>query len=244
MTDITATQSATFDQYALQTPDVTKDNEMGQDQFLELMIAQLNNQNPLEPKDNGDFIAQLAQFSTVEGIESMGTSLDDMSANFKSNQAIQASSLVGKHVTIEGKTESNLNWGEYINGSVDIPAGMDDLHLQIIDEQGNQVEDIPLGYQSNGEARFVWNGLQLEFDDEIMDIDLTKFQSDAEGRPIPHAEGSYQFKVVGVSEGTQQELDLSLSSRVDSVSISGGSSLVLNLAGNETASLLDVKEIN
>ena len=132
MADITGVQNAALDQYALQGTNKAKDNEMGRDQFLELMIAQLNNQNPLEPQGNGDFIAQLAQFSTVEGIESMGSSLDDMSANFKSNQAIQASSLVGKHVTVEGKTQTNLNWGEFIHGNVDIPPGMDDLHLQII----------------------------------------------------------------------------------------------------------------
>jgi len=244
MSDVSSVQSSALDQYALQDTNATKSNEMGRDQFLELMIAQLNNQNPLEPKENGDFIAQLAQFSTVEGIESMGSSLDDMSANFKSNQAIQASSLVGKHVTIDGKTDTNLNWGEYIHGHVDILPGMDDLHLQIIDEDGNQIEDVALGYQSNGEARFVWNGVQLEFNDEMMNVDLSKFEVDEQGRPIPHAEGNYQFKVVGVSEGTQQELDLSMSARVDSVSITGGSELVLNLPGNETTSLLNVKEIN
>ncbi|BCE01867.1 flagellar hook assembly protein FlgD [Marinicellulosiphila megalodicopiae] len=244
MADVTSVQSSVLDQYALVDPNKTKSNEMGRDQFLELMIAQLNNQNPLEPKENGDFIAQLAQFSTVEGIESMGTSLDDMSANFKSNQAIQASSLVGKHVTIEGKTDTDLNWGEYIYGSVEIPAGMDNLHLQIINEKGDKVEDISLGYQSNGESRFIWNGAQLEFNDDMIDIDLSKLETDEEGRPIPHAEGNYQFKLVGTSEGQQQEMAISMSARVDSVSITGGSELVLNLSGNETTSLLNVKQIN
>ncbi|MCJ8315082.1 MAG: flagellar hook assembly protein FlgD, partial [Saccharospirillaceae bacterium] len=213
MADITGVQNAALDQYALQGTNKAKDNEMGRDQFLELMIAQLNNQNPLEPQGNGDFIAQLAQFSTVEGIESMGSSLDDMSANFKSNQAIQASSLVGKHVTVEGKTQTNLNWGEFIHGNVDIPPGMDDLHLQIIDEKGVQIEDIALGYQPNGVARFVWNGVQLEFNDEIVEVDVTKFQTDEQGRPIPHAEGNYLFKIVGSSQGVQQELGLSMSAR-------------------------------
>ena len=135
-------------------------------------------------------------------------------------------------------------WGDLIYGHVEIPAGMDDLHLQIIDEQGEMVEDMALGYQSNGEARFVWNGVQTEFNDMLLDVDWEKFATDENVQPIPHAHGNYQFKVVGISQGEQQELAVSMSSRVDSVSIKANNELQLNLAGNQTSSLDQVKQIN
>ena len=71
-------------------PKETKNNELGQTAFLELMITQLNNQDPLSPQENTEFIAQLAQFSSVEGLERLNTNFDNFSSSFMSNQALQA----------------------------------------------------------------------------------------------------------------------------------------------------------
>ena len=71
-------------------------NELGKDAFMELMLAQLKNQNPLEPQDNGDFIAQLAQFSSLEEMQNLSGSVDDVVGQFRSSQALQASAMVGK----------------------------------------------------------------------------------------------------------------------------------------------------
>ena len=69
-----------LDQYSIdkKAPAKADNGDLGKDQFLELMIAQLTNQNPLEPKENGEFIAQLAQFSTVEGITNMSGGFDKL----------------------------------------------------------------------------------------------------------------------------------------------------------------------
>ncbi|MGB1090819.1 MAG: flagellar hook assembly protein FlgD, partial [Oceanobacter sp.] len=76
----------------------TQSNELGKDAFLELMVAQLNNQNPLDPMDNQAFVAQLAQFSSVEGIDKLNTTTESMMSDFSSYSALQASSLVGQQV--------------------------------------------------------------------------------------------------------------------------------------------------
>src|SRR5690554_8212422 len=73
-----------------------KDNELGRDAFLSLMVAQLNNQDPLEATDNQAFVAQLAQFSTVAGIEKHNTSMVSMQSRFSSTCTSQATSMVGQ----------------------------------------------------------------------------------------------------------------------------------------------------
>jgi len=82
--------SSVLDQYQLKQ-DAPKSNDLGKNEFLNLLVAQLNNQNPLEPQGNGEFIAQLAQFSQVEGIEKLNTSMGSMLSSFQSSQALQAS---------------------------------------------------------------------------------------------------------------------------------------------------------
>ena len=83
-----------------------KNKELDKNAFLELMVAQLNNQDPLNPQENGDFIAQLAQFSSVEGIDNLNSTVEVMSSSLQSSQALQASALVGR--TVHVKTDSSF----------------------------------------------------------------------------------------------------------------------------------------
>ena len=75
-------------------------DELGQAEFLELMTAQLKYQDPLKPMENGDFLGQMAQFGTVSGINDLNATINTMSASFQSNQALQASTLVGRRVLV------------------------------------------------------------------------------------------------------------------------------------------------
>ncbi len=95
-----AVGNSVLDQYKFDTDREPKSDELGKDQFLELLVAQMNNQDPLSPQENGEFIAQLAQFSTVEGIENMNTSMEALLSGYQSSQALQASSLVGRTVIV------------------------------------------------------------------------------------------------------------------------------------------------
>lgn len=225
-------------------PQETPSNELGKNEFLELMIAQLNNQNPLEPQKNAEFVAQMAQFSTVEGIQNMSSGFESLANSYKSSQALQASSLVGGAVTVDGQDSSLLRHGELVYGMADVPSGADGLRLQITNKAGEVVEDVELGYQPNGRMSFKWDGANLEINGEMADIDYDKFPTDDDGNIIPHDPGEYQFQVVGNVAGQQQNLNVHMSARVDSVTLGENNDIVLNLAGGGTATMADVKQIN
>lgn len=224
--------------------DEKKSNDLGKDEFLKLMIAQMNNQNPLQPKENGEFIAQLAQFSTVEGIENMSSGLDSLSETYRSSQVLQASTLVGSAVTVEGNQASQLRWGNLIHGSADVPAGMQDLNMMIQDENGQTIEQVSLGYQPAGELGFKWDGINFEVNGELLEIDYDGFEQDEDGNLIPHAEGSYRFSIAGNYGGEQQALDVATSKQVDSISFDENNEVVLNLSDGERIGIKDVRNIN
>ena len=136
---------------------VANNKELGKNEFLKLMIAQLNNQDPLSPQENGDFIAQLAQFSSVEGIENLNTSMGSMATSFRSSQALQASALVGRTVLTEIDS-AMLQPGGQVSGMIDLQSSTSDLKVNIANEAGVLVNQISLGSKERGEIHFVWTG--------------------------------------------------------------------------------------
>ena len=94
------------DGLAAATNSATGKQALGKDAFLQLLVTQLKNQNPLEPQDNGEFVAQLAQFSSLEGITTLNTTVgglaNNLAGSLSSSQALQASSLVGRSVIAPG----------------------------------------------------------------------------------------------------------------------------------------------
>lgn len=218
-------------------------DELGQSEFLELMIAQLENQDPTNPQDDAQFIAELAQFSTVEGIEELNITVEDLASTLKSSQALEASALVGGSVTIAGNTESYLLWGELVSGSGEVPSGSTDVSLHITNSSGEVVENLYLGNLS-GDVDFKWDGANLEVNGELVDVDYSKFETDEDGNIIPHAEGEYTFALIGNYDNVQTVFDLNVSKRVDSVTISDNNTIELNLLGGGTATMNDILAIN
>jgi len=100
-----------------------KSNEIGQNEFLELMLAQLKNQDPFQPLENGEFVAQMAQFSTVSGIEEMNASLKGMSDSLQGNRLLEASNLIGRTALVSGKTASLTEDGLTVSRAARIPLG-------------------------------------------------------------------------------------------------------------------------
>lgn len=133
-------------------------DELGQAEFLELMTAQLKFQDPLEPMENGDFIGQMAQFGTVSGIGDLNTAFNEMSTAFQSNQALQASTMVGRNVLVPGNQARLENEGE-MNVAVDLKQGAADVIVNITDISGQLVHRIDLGNQQAGLLNVQWNGL-------------------------------------------------------------------------------------
>jgi flagellar basal-body rod modification protein FlgD len=212
----------------------TKDNELGQTAFLELMITQMNNQDPLSPQDNTEFIAQLAQFSSVEGLERLNTSFEDFSGNFMSNQALQASSLVGRSVTVPTDT-TYLAEGGIISGSVNLPQSSANTQVSIYDSSGALVGQVPLGAREAGETVFRFDGQYMEVDGE-----LTNWSAGEE----PIAPGEYTFEVNATVDGKTESIATSLSANVNSVTLADDGGIILNLAGVGAVNISDIKQFN
>jgi flagellar basal-body rod modification protein FlgD len=209
------------------------DNELGQTAFLELMITQMENQDPLSPQENSEFIAQLAQFSSVEGLERLNTNFDSFTSSFISNQALQASSLVGRSVSVPS-SEAELAEGGIVGGTIDLPASTTDMSMNIYNEQGSLVEQIPMGAQAAGNVVFRWDGNRIEINGE-----LTDWESDD-----PITSGDYRFEVIASQNGEPEQLETALTANVNSVTSDASGQLILNLSGIGAVSINDVKQFN
>ncbi len=212
-----------------------KNDELGQKAFLKLMITQLENQDPLSPQENSEFIAQLAQFSSVESLDKLNNNFDSFTSSFIGNQALQASSLVGRTVTVPTEV-TRLNEGSYVNAVIDVPSSVGELSLDIFDSSGALVEEISLGTQPEGELNLRWDGHLLESNGKLMD-----WSSSHEGGLPP---GVYRFVVTGNIEGKPSQLETSLSANVNSVTLGAEGQLMLNLAGVGPVKLSDVRQFN
>ena len=210
-----------LDQYQVDQGRFAKGNELGKNEFLELLVAQLNNQDPMAPQENGEFIAQLAQFSTVEGIEKMNSSMDAMASSFQSSQALQASSLVGRTVVIPSEVamvDPELGF----TGQLALPESSGAVKVNIYDEAGSMVATVDLGAQEAGIHDFTWDG------------------KDSSGNTLPS--GQYSFEAQASINGEPVQLATLLPANVDSVSlgVGRGGEMVLNLAGLGSIGLSEV----
>ncbi len=213
-----------LDQFATPVNDeAAGDNELGKDEFLKLLVTQLENQNPLEPQDNGEFIAQLAQFSSLEGIDNLNDSMNGLVATTQSSQAIQASSLVGQQVQVS-TDYTYFQQGGLLTGVAQLPASSPDVKISLYDEQGTLVRNYSLGSQPGGNIDFVWDGM------------------DGSGNTLPS--GIYKVKAEAQIDGEYQQLGTLLGANVNSVTLGqGGEGMTLNLAGIGSVPFTDVKTI-
>lgn len=220
---------------ANKTKDEKKNNELGQSAFLELMITQMENQDPLSPQENTEFIAQLAQFSSVEALDKLNNNFNSFTNNFMANQALQASTLVGRSVTVPS-AQTFLEPNDLVTASVEIPSSTSDVTMNIYAESGALVDQISLGPQQAGEMVVRWDGLNAEVNGELL-----AWQSSHEEGVAP---GLYRFEVTTNLDGESTQLDTALSANVNSVTVGSNGGLVLNLAGIGAVDISTVKQFN
>jgi len=211
-----------------------KSNELGQDAFLQLMITQMKNQDPLAPQSNSEFVAQLAQFSSVQGLEKLNTNFNTFSSSFNSNQALQASSLVGRSVSVETDTSMLVDKG-IISGNVKLDSATSDMKINIYDDKGALAAQVPVGTVPAGDANFRFDGQNIEVNGELLDWTTGE-------KALPP--GSYSFEVMASQNGKQEQLTTSLSVNVNSVTIGADGKLVLNLAGVGPVDMSKIKQFN
>lgn len=209
----------------------TKNNDMnalGQEDFMKLMVTQMSNQDPFKPMDNAEFIAQMAQFSSVSSLNDLTKSFGTLASSMQSSQALQASSLVGRNILVPSAVGPLPEAGN-LAGAVDLPFSTSDLSVSIKDPvTGDTVRSIaPNGSQSAvaGTVQFEWDGL------------------DDQGNRLPA--GNYIVEASAVaSDGTGYALDTLISAPVESVTLGqGGRGVSLNVTGMGSMDLSAVRQI-
>jgi len=205
-------------------PTVTRKEQLGQSEFLKLMTTQLANQDPFQPMENGEFIGQMAQFSTVTGLESLTQSFGALARTLSQGQALQAVSLVGRNALVptEFGTLSGAE-GATLAGAVELPSSASGVNIEVLDATGQSVQRIALGTVPAGLQDFTWDG------------------SRADGTQAPP--GIYQFRAVAQTAQGNEAVETFMNARIDSVAIGSDNKLQLSVAGLGTVDFGDVRRV-
>jgi flagellar basal-body rod modification protein FlgD len=196
---------------------------LDQADFLALLTTQLANQDPFDPMDNKEFIAQMAQFSSLAGMNELNQNFGTLASSLTSNQALQASALVGRSVMVPTGV-GYLESGGRIEGRVALEQPTQNIWAEVKDSAGQVVRRFELGSYSAGDLDFSWDGLA---DD---------------GSAMP--DGIYSINVYGQVGGTTEQFGTLMKAKVGSVNLGGpNGQVVLNLTGLGQVNLSDVEEI-
>lgn len=197
--------------------------ELGQEEFLTLLTAQLANQDPLSPVDNKEFITQMSQFASLDSLQALENKFTDLSNSLTSNQALQASALVGRNVLVSGSSAQLFDNGA-IAGQLNLEDSAANTRVEIKDSSGQVVRTISLGDQEQGDVEFVWDG------------------NDATGNRMD--QGVYSIAAYGLVNGKTEQLSTSVVARVDSVSLGGEDGRIqVNLSGLGQVDFSEIKQI-
>ena len=191
-----------------------------QDRFLKLLVTQMKNQDPLNPMDNAQVTSQMAQLSTVSGIDKLNSTLNALSNSMIASQSMQASSMIG-HVVVVPGNKIELKGGKAA-AALDLAEPADTVNVQIKDMAGNLVRNINMGSQPSGVVHIQWDG-----------------KNDADA---PVADGRYQFSAasqLGAAKANVNTLSYGLVNGV--IQKPEGASLNVDQIGE--ASMDSVKQI-
>ena len=198
---------------------------LGGTDFLTLLLAQLQNQDPTSPVDSNEFLSQLASLSEVQGINQLNNSFSTLSSTLSSNQALQASSLLGHQVLAASSTGNLATAGATLTGAVSVPQTSSQVTLNITNSAGVLVDSINLGAQPAGLANFSWNG------------------ETSSGSAAPAGTYTLSAQVAGVASGTA--ITTLVNGTVDSVTMGAGTTgLTLNVAGLGSVPYSSVQQIS
>ncbi len=191
-----------------------------QDRFLKLLVTQMKNQDPLNPMDNAQVTSQMAQLSTVSGIDKLNATLQALSDSMMSNQSLQAASMIGHGVLVPGNGVDLSNGAAY--GGVDLTQSVDKLDIAIYDRAGALVRNISLGSQPVGLVNWQWDG-----------------RNDA-GASV--ADGSYTFTVKAAQSGNAVDAATLQFGMVNSVT-QGKQGVALSVGQLDGIALSQVRQI-
>ncbi|AXR05702.1 flagellar hook assembly protein FlgD [Salinimonas sediminis] len=200
------------------------EQKLSQEDFFSLLTEQLAHQDPTKPVDNDQMVAQMTSFSMAEGITDLNERFENFAASMTSNQALQASSLIGQNVLVEGNVGYMGAEGAGFSGVVVNDQSVQDMKITISNQYGEIVKTIDAGTQPAGNVQFEWDG------------------NDANGNPL--AAGQYVVNATGSANGEGVAIATAVNRHVGSVSLAGsGQGVILNLDGDVSISLDDVIQI-
>jgi len=206
---------------ASQGSGIKKKDQLGQAEFLELMIAQLKNQDPFKAMDPSQFLGQLAQFGTVSGIQDMQAAFGTLSDAMRSSQVLDGATMVGREVLVPSD-EVALQADGSVHGAIDVPTGTTALQVNIRDASGTLVRRMQLPTNA-GLNDFTWDGIADN------------------GTRAPA--GEYSLEAVANVAGKSGSLEMLIAGRVNSVTIDAATGLTLNTSNLGARGLSDVRRV-
>lgn len=200
-------------------------NDDSEQRFLKLLVTQLNNQDPLNPMENAELTSQLAQMSTVSGIEKLNSTLSGLVSQTGSNQVLQSASLIGYNVLSPGNTlkanATELGAEPAVQAfGVELPGTAADVQIKIVDANGKTVRTLDAGAMTQGVNAVTWDG------------------KDDTGAAVPA--GSYQFTVAASNDGTAVSATALTFAQVAAVK-QAGAGVTLELTSGQSIGLSDVR---
>ncbi|WP_201699861.1 flagellar hook assembly protein FlgD [Paraburkholderia hiiakae] len=190
--------------------------------FLQLLVAQLQNQDPTDPMDSSQMTSQLAQINTVSGIQQLNTSLSSLSTQLSAGQNAQAALLIGSTVLAAGSS-ATVSSGSAPQLGVTLPSAVSDVKLTITNSAGQVVNTLDLGAQSAGTVPVVWNG------------------KDSAGNTV--ADGTYTISATATTNGQSATATALVASQVQGVVQQSDGTASLSLANGKTVPLSSVGAI-
>lgn len=200
------------------------EQRLSQEDFFAMLTEQLSNQDPTKPVDNDQMVAQMTSFSMAEGISQLNERFETFASSMTSNQALQASSLIGQNVLVQGNIGYMDQTGAGFSGVVVNDQTVQNMKITIQNQYGEVVRTIDAGTQAKGNIQFEWDG------------------TDARGNEMPP--GQYVVTATGEVNGEGTQIATAMNRHVGSVSLAGSSQgVILNLDGDVSISLDDVIQI-
>ena len=193
------------------------DPAAAQDRFLKLLVAQLNNQDPMNPLDNAQMTSQIAQINTVTGIQQLNQTMQSMAAQFNSLQVMQGTSLVGRNVMSEGSTLSVAD--KTGKGGFELASPATNVKVEVLNASGQVIDTMDLGAKAAGRHTFDWDGSQ--------------YSGSTEG---------LKFRVSAVNGSTKLDSTPLALSKVTAAGAEDGQ-LVLTLANGQTINYSQIKAL-
>lgn len=220
MSSVQPTNSQTVSSITTTGITAKKEAENTQDRFLKLLVTQMKNQDPLKPLDNAEVTSQLAQISTVSGIDKLNTTLKLLSSDYEDSQSIEATAMIGRDAFVPGRS-IQLEKNAAIAG-IELAQPVDELKVTISDSHGVAIRNIDLKAYPAGISTIGWDG-----------------ETDSGAKA---ADGEYTFEVSATQGGKDIKVNTLALGSVNSIS-HGEQGTLLDMGKLGLVSLSDIKQV-